>query len=599
MEVHCPFLTESSSDDSDSDRDDGDMLDCNELPAPEVSDSELDSPQAAAQELIAATTAKRRHINSRISPPNRQLDFDASPYENNDNDFSIPDSPSEPIHSLKIGSHSTDLPFRTPNNNDDNTSEEENETESTMSELSCSPDPSSAEASSDQGNAGQSPESGGRRSRGIRRRGGRVCGRGIRCRGGGSRGCGSQSAESQRSKSRSRGRGRPRGSRSTGRRRGRGRGRGRGIRNREQLDLGLIQDENQSDSEEGNEEHEGLGWDNESRPYREFLFTGIPGINVFPEDGTCPLETLKLFLTDDLINSLVTHTNTYADIMKNTPQIQEKMNTQNRNIFNLWVPVTFDEMWTYLAVSSIMGILGKPKYDLFWSKDPFISTPIFSRLMRRDRYTQIRKMIHFTDPADEDPEDPMRKLSTYLDVLLACFKEVYTPEQNVAVDEYLSLWKGRLKFRVYIPNKRERYGVKVYMLCESASAYLYSFKVYSGSGKTYSGSGKTYPEPNGIELPKPYEEYSTYSKVVLSLMDGLYDDGYCVTLDNLYTEPYLLLALYANNTDGFGTLRKKSGLPHDFWYWKPQKGLGIPPIVQYHDKKLMILRWNDWQGLDI
>ena len=98
----------------------------------------------------------------------------------------------------------------------------------------------------------------------------------------------------------------------------------------------------------------------------------------------------------------------------------------------------------------------------------------------------------------------------------------------------------------------------IYMLCESASAYLYSFMVYSGSSTTY-------PEPNGIELPKPYEEYSTYSKVVLSLMDGLYGDGYCVTLDNLYTEPYLLLALYANNTDGFGTLRKKSGLPHDFW----------------------------------
>ena len=32
----------------------------------------------------------------------------------------------------------------------------------------------------------------------------------------------------------------------------------------------------------------------------------------------------------------------------------------------------------------------------------------------------------------------------------------------------------------------------------------------------------TYPEPNGIEPPKPYEEYSTYLNVVLSLMGGLY-----------------------------------------------------------------------------
>jgi len=55
----------------------------------------------------------------------------------------------------------------------------------------------------------------------------------------------------------------------------------------------------------------------------------------------------------------------------------------------------------------------------------------------------------------------------------------------------------------------------------------------------------------------------------MSLMKRLCNQGYCVTLDNLYTEPYLLLALYDNETDSFGTLRKKKGLPYDFWLWKP------------------------------
>ena len=294
---------------------------------------------------------------------------------------------------------------------------------------------------------------------------------------------------------------------------------------------------------------------------------------------------LKLFLTDDLINHLVSYTNLYAQIMKETPEIQEKMDLQNRNIFKLWRPVTFDEMWTYIAVISLMGIINKPKYDMFWSKDSFISTPIFSRLMRRDRYTQIRKMIHFSDPEAEDIEDPLHKLSFFLNALQERFQQVYAPKQSIAVDEYLSLWKGRLKFRVYIPNKRERYGVKVYMLCESESAYLYSFIIYTGAGMTY--------KDPGIVFPKPFEEYPAYSRVVLSLLKGLYNQGYCVTLDNLYTEPYLLLALYENKTDSFGTLRKKKGLPRDFWLWKPQKGIGIPPMIKYHDEKLMVMRWND------
>lgn len=75
----------------------------------------------------------------------------------------------------------------------------------------------------------------------------------------------------------------------------------------------------------------------------------------------------------------------------------------------------------------------KPMYHMYWSKDHMFSTQIFN------------------------------------------FKRIYTPSKNLDIDEYLSLWKGRLKFRVYIPNKRERYGVKIYMLCESPSAYLYSF----------------------------------------------------------------------------------------------------------------------------
>ena len=34
------------------------------------------------------------------------------------------------------------------------------------------------------------------------------------------------------------------------------------------------------------------------------------------------------------------------------------------------------------------GIINKPTNDMYWSKNPFLSTPIFSRLMRRDRFKQ-------------------------------------------------------------------------------------------------------------------------------------------------------------------------------------------------------------------
>ena len=61
----------------------------------------------------------------------------------------------------------------------------------------------------------------------------------------------------------------------------------------------------------------------------------------------------------------------------------------------------------------------------------------------------------------------------------------------------------------------------------------------------------------------------------------------------MYTSPELLLALYKNNVDCYGTLRKKKGLPKDFWSWKPKKEVGVEPIRKFCDQKFMVMRWID------
>ena len=102
-----------------------------------------------------------------------------------------------------------------------------------------------------------------------------------------------------------------------------------------------------------------------------------------------------------------------------------------------------------------MGIVQKPEYHMYWTKQKTFAMPIFSRLMRRDQFEQLRKMVYFTDPENEDPMDSLRKLRFFLEYLIVFYKESYIPEEHLAIDEYLSLWKGRLSFRIYIPTKRE------------------------------------------------------------------------------------------------------------------------------------------------
>ena len=85
-------------------------------------------------------------------------------------------------------------------------------------------------------------------------------------------------------------------------------------------------------------------------------------------------------------------------------------------------------------------------------------------------------------------------------------------------------------------------------------------------------------------------DYKTPSQIVLALMDEFLEKGYTLTLDNYYTSPEIAEALLSLNTDCYGTLRKKEGLPLDFWKWAPTKG--DDPIVQFSGD-IMVLRWND------
>ena len=232
-------------------------------------------------------------------------------------------------------------------------------------------------------------------------------------------------------------------------------------------------------------------WKNEDRgSNRSFQFTGKPGVKVMPSDPASPISILKIFIGDSLKENIVEYTNIYANILQNNSEIQERIANKNRSIYKDWYDTNIDEIWLYLTVILMMGITRKPEYHLHWSNDPFYETPIFNRLISRTRFLALRSMIHFSDPVNFDRDDPLKKIRNLIDELQKKIGENYRPERNICIDEHLSLWKGRLQFKIYIPSKRERYGVKIFMDCESTFRYLLGFIIYTGASTDY-GTGNT------------------------------------------------------------------------------------------------------------
>ena len=88
-----------------------------------------------------------------------------------------------------------------------------------------------------------------------------------------------------------------------------------------------------------------------------------------------------MFRSNELIDNIVNFTNSYAEMMMSDPNIQAQMSTKQRSLSSVWKETNRDEMWLYICICLLMGIIHKTNIHASWSREHIFSTPIFGRLM--------------------------------------------------------------------------------------------------------------------------------------------------------------------------------------------------------------------------
>nr|XP_049467028.1 piggyBac transposable element-derived protein 4-like [Anopheles coluzzii] len=99
--------------------------------------------------------------------------------------------------------------------------------------------------------------------------------------------------------------------------------------------------------------------------------------------------------------------------------------------------------------------------------------------MSRNRFEILLSNLHFTENTSISPKDRQGKIINLMDKLQEKYQKVYTPGENIVIDETLIPWRGRLIFRQYIPSKAHKYGIKMFKLC-SSEGFTWAYKIYSG-----------------------------------------------------------------------------------------------------------------------
>jgi len=132
-------------------------------------------------------------------------------------------------------------------------------------------------------------------------------------------------------------------------------------------------------------------------------------------------------IDDDLILLLTEQSNPYHS------QNAEKWKVLSKTL--KWSCITPEEMRKFLGLIILMGQVRKESVRDYWSTDPTISTPIFSRTMSRNSFESIWQAWHFSDNRQQTQDSGrLFKVWPVYEYFVQKFRSVYSPKQELSLD---------------------------------------------------------------------------------------------------------------------------------------------------------------------
>ena len=228
--------------------------------------------------------------------------------------------------------------------------------------------------------------------------------------------------------------------------------------------------------------------------------------------------------------------------------VEEGDNVARGKLYGLnWVDVTYWEMMIWILISFMMVAIGLPQEGDYWTPVavamfPAFNFKYFSNMTFR-RYKQIKRFfccqaikkedLETEGPRRNKPKDKLHRMRTFIVHLNRMFLLLVVAGFRWSVDESMIPYYGRYcPVKVYMKDKPDKFGIKVWGLNDPDSGYLLHFKIYEGRGDTFSG-----------ETDLWVSIWSLGERVVLSFLRCI-PRGAFVFTDRFFTTPMLAAYMF-------------------------------------------------------
>lgn len=274
-----------------------------------------------------------------------------------------------------------------------------------------------------------------------------------------------------------------------------------------------------------------------------------------------PLNIFRLFFSDEIFQMIVEQSNLYAEQCK--VENSEHLKEHPRARLNAWVPTNTEEIERFIGLILTMGIHSNSEIKDNWSLDPLLATK-YSKYMRRDRFHLLLRYLHLSDNTLVD-HSRLRKVNKFCQTLIKNFSKYFTPGENIAIDEGMIPFKGRLFFKQYNPMKPVKWGIKLFLLANSPDGYVTNAIIYDGKNEEINYSA---------------------SSVVLKLSEPYYHSNRHIFTDRYYTSLNLISELEKLGLYFTGTINtNRKGLPKF-------SNLKKNELVYYKSDSKILMNWR-------
>lgn len=259
-----------------------------------------------------------------------------------------------------------------------------------------------------------------------------------------------------------------------------------------------------------------------------------PGPQGNAKHARTSIEAFACMIDNGMIEHIVHSTNIYIDKIK-TNFCRERDAK----------PTDVTEIKSLLGILYLVGVLHSGRRNVFdlWDLSKGTGCDAVYVTMSEHRFRFLLRCLRFDDVRDRElrrAQDKLAAIRQIFEQFVLNSKSSFKPTDYLTLDEQLVAFRGKCPFRIYMPKKPAKFGIKVYALVSASNFYATNLEVYVGR-----------------QLEGQYKVSNKTRDLVLRMVEPVSGSHRNITADNFFSSlPTSQELLKEKKLTFVGTMRK-------------------------------------------